>query len=199
VALAFSDGSKQRIAGLLGKYPTREAAILPVLWVAQEEFGWISNDAIGLVAETLEVTPSQVFSAVTFYTMYHRQPVGRYVVQVCTNVACMLRDAYSVLSRFEEALGVKVGETTPDNQFTLQEVECLAGCGGAPCVAVNDKYYEPVLPEDVYGLIRALRDQALPSSVSGELQVSEAPTVDDAAPSTAPELNDPEQDRDRDD
>lgn len=160
MALSFSPQAQERIARLLPQYPTRMAACLPVLWVAQEEFGWLSAEAMRLVAATLELPESHVYSVVTFYTMYNRHPVGTYHIQVCTNVACMLRDAYQVLSRFERALELKVGETTPDGTFTLSEVECLAACGTAPCVQINDRYHEPLRPEEVEGLVARLRLEA---------------------------------------
>ncbi|MBK6848384.1 MAG: NAD(P)H-dependent oxidoreductase subunit E [Proteobacteria bacterium] len=160
MALSFSPQAHERIARLLPQYPTRMAACLPVLWVAQEEFGWLSAEAMRLVAETLELPESHVYSVVTFYTMYRRHPVGTYHIQVCTNVACMLRDAYQVLSRFERALELKPGETTPDGTFTLSEVECLAACGTAPCVQINDRYHEPVRPEEVEALVARLRLEA---------------------------------------
>lgn len=156
----FSLDSERQIAELLPKYPTRMAACLPVLWIAQEQFGWISEEVIGLVAERLGLERSHVYGVVSFYTMYNRQPRGRYHVQVCTNIACMLRDAYEVLRRFEQELGIKRGESTEDGLFTLEEVECLAACGTAPCVRVNDDYHEPVRPEDVNDLLEKLRRAA---------------------------------------
>lgn len=168
----FSPEAEKQLAELLPKYPTRMAACLPALWIAQEQFGWISDDVIKLVAERLELPLSHVYGVVSFYTMYHRKPRGTYHVQVCTNVACMLRDAYEVLRRFEAALGIHCGQTTEDGMFTLSEVECLAACGGAPCVQVNDDYHEPVRPEDVNELISKLRaaaSQATDASAGGSL------------------------------
>ena len=136
------------------------AACLPVLWVAQEQFGWISRDVMELVAETLDLPLSHVYGVVTFYTMFNQQPRGTFHVQVCTNVACMLLDAYDVLRRFEQELGVRCGETTPDKLFTLNEVECLAACGSGPCVQINDEYREPVRPEEVAELVAQLRRAA---------------------------------------
>lgn len=157
MALAFNESSKARIQHILGRYPNKVAATLPVLWVAQEEFGFISNEAIELVAKTLEVPTSHVYGVVTFYTMYHRHPVGKYHIQVCTNVSCMLRGAYEVLDRFQKELELKSGTTSEDGNWTLSEVECLAACGTAPCVQINKDYYEPVAPDDVPTLIASLR------------------------------------------
>jgi len=160
MALSFSPGARQRVARLLTQYPTKMAACLPVLWIAQDEFGWISEEAMQLVAETLDLPLSHVYGVVSFYTMYNRKPVGRYHVQVCTNISCMLQGAYDVMGRFEQQLGIKRGQTTADGLFTLGEAECLAACGTAPCVQINDKYFEPVRPEDVDQLIRTLRAEA---------------------------------------
>lgn len=170
MARTFDDATKAQVAELLEKYPTKMAALLPVLWIAQERFGWIDDDAMQLVADTLELPVSHVYGVVTFYTMYYRRPMGRYHVQVCTNIACMLRDAYDVLSRFKTSLGISTGETTPDKMFSLDEVECLAACGTAPCVQINDKYYEPVRPEDVDELIAELRADAEPDAASGSVE-----------------------------
>lgn len=185
MALSFSPQSMERIRALLPKYPDRQAACLPVLWIAQEEFGWISDEAMQLVADTLELSLTHVYGVVTFYTMFKRRPVGKYHVQICTNIACMLRDGYQVLERFEKALGIRRGETTPDGTFTLNEVECLAACGNGPCVQINEDYHEPVRPEDVEALVAKLRMgiAMLPRSTHA---TASAP-ASSAAPSGTPE------------
>jgi NADH-quinone oxidoreductase E subunit len=158
--LSFSAEAKARIPAILSRYPTKQAATLPLLWLVQEEFGWVSEEAMTLVAETLGLPASHVFGVATFYTMYNKRPVGKYHVQVCTNVSCMLCGGNDTLRRFEQVLRIKVGQTTADNLFTLSEVECLAACGGAPAVQVNDKYYEPVGPDQVDSLVAKLRAEA---------------------------------------
>ncbi|MCB9555149.1 MAG: NAD(P)H-dependent oxidoreductase subunit E [Deltaproteobacteria bacterium] len=154
MSLEFSAESKERIAALLQKYPTKMAATLPVLWIAQEQFGWVSEDAVRLVAATLEVPESHVHGVATFYTMYNKKPVGRLHIQVCTNISCMLCGSDGTLEAFEKRCGLKAGQTNED--FTLQEVECLAACGTAPAVQINDKYYEPVQADDVPALVDRL-------------------------------------------
>jgi NADH-quinone oxidoreductase E subunit len=158
MALTFSERSNKQIQAVLAKYPNKMAATLPVLWITQEQFGHISAEAVELVARTLDVPPTQLHGVLTFYTMYNRKPVGRLHIQVCTNVSCMLRGAYEVLRAFEDKCGIKVGETTED--FTLQEVECLAACGTAPCVQINDRYYEPVVPAEVGELVDRVLGEA---------------------------------------
>ncbi len=160
MALSFNDKAQAEIKKIFAKYPNKTAATLPLLWLAQEEFGYISEEAIELVATTLEVAASHVYGVATFYTMYHKEPVGQFHVQVCTNVSCMICGGYNTLAKFEEVLGIKCGEKTADGLFSLAEVECLAACGGAPAVQVNKKYYEPVTPDDVEALVEKLRATA---------------------------------------
>ena len=160
MALAFSTEAEKEIAALLPKYPTKMAACLPLLWIAQEDFGWISEDAMRLVAERLELPLTHVYGVATFYTMYNKKPVGRYHVQVCTNIACMLMGGYDVIAAFEQTLGIKRGQTTEDGLFTLSEVECLAACGGGPCVQVNKDYHEKMGVDAVPAFVKELRAKA---------------------------------------
>ena len=160
MALSFSKEMEERIATLLPKYPTKMAGCLPLLWLAQEEFGWISDEAMQLVAERLELPLAHVYGVATFYTMYNKKPVGHYHVQVCTNISCLINGGYEVLKTFEKKLGISCGQTTSDKLFTLAEVECLAACGGAVCVQVNKKYHEKITPELVGPLVEELREAA---------------------------------------
>jgi len=157
--LTFSSESQNRIKKILGRYPNKMAACLPLLYVAQEEFGHVSTEAMDLVAETLELPPSHVYGVATFYTMFNKKKVGKYHIQACTNVSCMLCGAYDVLGRLERKLGIKAGETTKDGLFTLSEVECLAYCGTAPAVQVNEEIHELVSPDKVDDLIETLKTQ----------------------------------------
>lgn len=157
MALAFDQQSQEKIKTILGRYPNTMAACLPLLYLAQEEFGHLSTEAMDLVAKTLELPPSHVYGVATFYTMYNKREVGRYHVQVCTNVSCMLCGGYDVKARMEAALGIRCGETTNDGMFTLSEVECLAYCGSAPVVQVNDEIHELVSPDKVEDLVDRLR------------------------------------------
>jgi NADH-quinone oxidoreductase E subunit len=168
MALTFSQESQDKIKKLRSRYPNDMAACLPLLHLAQEEFGWVSQEAMDLVAETLELPPAHVYGVATFYTMYNKVKVGTYHLQVCTNVSCMLCGAYDVRGRVENKLGIKVGETTPDGMFTLTEVECLAYCGTAPAVQVNDDIYELVSPDKVDELIDKLKAEAPASGARKE-------------------------------
>ena len=160
MSLSFTEENKARVDKIVGLYPNKMAACLPLLYVAQDQFGYLPEEALDLVAETLELAPSHVYGVATFYTMYNKKEVGRFHVQACTNVSCYLCGAYDVMTRLEQKLGIKRGETTKDKMFTLSEVECLAFCGTAPAVQVNDDIYELVSPDKVDGLIDKLRSEA---------------------------------------
>ncbi len=156
----FSPESKQQIARLLTRYPTKQAALLPVLHLAQDEFGSLSDEALELVARTLDLPPSHVFGVITFYTMFHRKPHGRAELLVCTNVSCMLRGAYDILGHIEKKLGIKAGETTSDGAFTVVEEECLAACANAPMMICGNDYFLDLTPEKVDVILDQLRKRS---------------------------------------
>ena len=158
--LEFSPQSKQRVDRVLAQYPNKQAALLPVLHIAQDEFGYLSDEALELVATTLALAPAHVYGVVTFYTMFHREKHGRNELMVCTNVSCMLRGAYDILHHIEKRLGIKAGETTPDGAFTLVEEECLAACANAPMMICGPEYYLDLTPEKVDKILDDLK-QAL--------------------------------------
>lgn len=131
---------RQRAEELVALYPRPRSAMLPLLHLAQEQDGYLSPAGIDEVAELTGTTPADVRGTASFYDMFHLEPVGRYVVGICTNVACLLAGAPELLEHARERLGCAVGETSDDGLFTLEESECLADCGYAPCVAVNHRY-----------------------------------------------------------
>lgn len=138
-ALAFSPEVRKEIERLLTKYPDKQSALLPVLWIAQREWGWISREAVDHVAEVLSLAPAFVWGVVTFYTMYNRAPVGKHLIQFCTSISCHLADAEGVYAECRKRLGdLAPGQTSADGKFTVIEVECLAQCDKAPAVMVND-------------------------------------------------------------
>lgn len=132
----------KKIEELKKRYPTTKALTLPVLWMAQEQFGWISPETMKYVAGLLGLPVHHVYGVVTFYTMFNTRPVGKYHIQVCTNISCQLRGAEKISDHICSRLGVKPGETTSDSKYTVTEVECLGSCGTAPMMQVNDEYYE---------------------------------------------------------
>jgi NADH-quinone oxidoreductase subunit E len=143
------------------RYPDGRSAIMPALRLAQERHdGWLPPDALREVAEALDLTPAYCKAIASFYDMYHLEPVGRCVVEVCTNLACALVGAQAVVDAFRAELGVAPGETTADGAFTFRTIECAGGCGYAPVVVVDSHYREPVKPEDVPALVQELRAQA---------------------------------------
>ena len=157
--IAFDASDQAKIKEMLARYPSdqRESAIMPALWLAQERFGFISQDAVDLVASALDVDASEVAGVATFYTMYHLEPVGRHVIQVCCTLSCSLMGAEKLVKRFEQRLGIHVGETTKDGRFTLKKVECLAACGYAPMLQVNEqRFLENLSEADVDRIVDSL-------------------------------------------
>jgi NADH-quinone oxidoreductase subunit E len=147
------------IQELRSQYPEGvKSAVLPALRAAQERYGWLPPEALREVAEALDLTPAYCKAIASFYDMFHLQPVGRHMVEVCTNVSCALNGAQQVLEQFESALGCKAGETTEDGAFTLRTIECLGGCGWATIVAVDEHYRTHVQPGDVPGIVEELRN-----------------------------------------
>jgi NADH-quinone oxidoreductase subunit E len=142
-------------------YPEARSALIPLCHLAQAQDGYLTEDAMEHVAELVGVTPAEVRGTASFYDMFHLEPVGRYVVAVCTNIACMLSGAFDLLEHAESSLGVGVGQTTADGMFTLEEAECLAGCDNAPCVQVNHRYFGPIGQSDLDDLVQKLSTGAL--------------------------------------
>ena len=146
-----------RAKDLIALYPYPRSALIPICHLAQEQDGWLTPEAVDEIAELVGVEPAQVLGTASFYDMLHTEPVGKYVVSVCTNIACMLRGAYEVLEHAEEKLGVKAGGTTPDGLLTLEEAECIADCGRAPSLQVNSRFVGNVPPESFDGLVDDIR------------------------------------------
>ncbi len=163
----FTEENLRKVEEIKKRYPTQMAAVLPVLWLAQQQFGWISEEVMRYVAGLLEVPFDHILGVVTFYTMYNKKPVGKYHIQVCGNVSCMLRGSDNLVEHLERKLGVKAGETTPDKMFTLDEVECLGSCGTAPMMQVNDDYYDNLTAEKVDRLLGEFRNRK-PETESGK-------------------------------
>jgi NADH-quinone oxidoreductase subunit E len=146
------------IEAIAGQYPDRRSAVMPALRLAQEEHGgWLPPEAFREVAEALDLTPGYCEAVASFYDMYHLAPIGRHLVEVCTNISCALVGAQQVLERFESELGCRAGETTEDGEATLRTVECLGGCGWATVVAVDHHYRLHVKPESVPEIVEGLR------------------------------------------
>ena len=150
----FQGEGKKELDTLLAKYPTKMAALLPALWMVQRKHGWISPEGMAETSEVLGLTIAYVKGVVTFYTMYHQHPVGKHFVQVCTTTPCNICGAEAVRDAFLKATGAKrLGETSPDGNWTIIEVECLGACGFATPVLVDDDFIESVTPEGVAALV----------------------------------------------
>jgi NADH-quinone oxidoreductase subunit E len=156
----FPPEAAARIERLLKRYPTRQAALLPVLWVAQETWGWISKESAEEVARLLDLPASHVDGVLTFYTMYNLRPMGRNLLQFCTSISCHLAGADRLLAHCGKRLGIGLEETTPDGRFTMVEVECIAGCDRAPSMMVNDAYHEPMDERKLDALLDGLAKEA---------------------------------------
>ena len=151
----FTGPTRSRLEQLFTKYPTKQACLLPALWMVQEARGWISEPAIGEVAEVLGLTPAYVKGVVTFYTMYHTHPVGRHFIQVCTTSPCNICGAEDVMKALVRETGCgELGATSPDGRFTVIEVECLGACGFATPILIDDDFIESVTPDKVPGILQ---------------------------------------------
>ena len=155
----FTEENLKRIEETLKKYPVKKPAVMPVLWIAQEQNGWISGEVMKEVASILDMTPEDVLGVVTFYTMYHQQPMGKYHIQVCTNVSCMLKGGYQLYEHVKEKLGLNNMEVSEDMQFSLEEVECMGSCGTAPMIAVNEDYYENLDVKKTNEILESLKNK----------------------------------------
>lgn len=152
----LSQAACQQIQALINKYPQKRSALIPALQLAQKDSGYLSKETMSEIAGIFELTPNEVFEVATFYTMLRTKPVGKYVIQVCTNISCLLCDAEEIVSHLTRKLGIKLGETTQDGKYTLLEVECLGSCGTSPVIQINDDYYEELTPEKVDHILASL-------------------------------------------
>jgi NADH-quinone oxidoreductase subunit E len=142
---------------IVGRYPRPRSALIPLLHMAQEQDGYLTDEAMEHIAEIVGITPAEVLGTASFYEMFKREPVGEYVVNVCTNISCLLMGGEDLLHALERKLGIKAGNTTTDGKFTLEDVECIAACTEAPCLQVNYRYFHRVSPGDADVLIDDLR------------------------------------------
>ena len=145
----LSEKNLKKIEELKKSYPTTQALVLPVLWMVQEEEGYISEDSMKYVAELLDVPFGHILGVVTFYTMFHSKQIGKHHIEVCTNVSCMLRGSDKIVEHLEKRLGIEMGQTSKDKKWTLSAVECMGSCGTAPMIAVGEEYYEDLTPEKI--------------------------------------------------
>lgn len=153
---AFTSENKKKFEEILQRYAEKRAALMPALWLVQEQEGWISPPAMEHVAKLLDLTPAHVYEVATFYTMYNKKPIGKHHIQVCNSVCCWLRDSEKTVAHLKKKLGINVGESTPDGRFHLSTVECLGACGMAPMMQINNDYYENLDEGKIDALIQKL-------------------------------------------
>ena len=154
----MADALYKRIQKIAAQYPQWRSAVMPALRLAQEAHGdWLPPEALREVADALDLTPAEVEAVATFYDMFNLKPIGRHLVEVCTNLSCALVGAKQVVDALEIELGIAPGETSDDGEVTFRLIECAGGCGYAPVVVVDHRYQEPTRPEDVPGLVEELR------------------------------------------
>ncbi len=154
--MQFSENALKDYEEILHHYPDKRAAVKSVLWLAQREFGTLTQEVEGYLSDLMDVPVSHIHGVASFYTMFNKEPVGKYHIQVCHNLSCSLLGAEHLITYLEDKLGITVGETTEDGLFTLSTVECLGSCGTAPMMQINDDYYENLTPEVVDGIIAKL-------------------------------------------
>ncbi|KAH9192337.1 hypothetical protein AeNC1_005695 [Aphanomyces euteiches] len=175
-AFDFTEANYVKVHAILGRYPEnyKASAIIPLLDLAQRQHGgWLPLAAMNKVARIVDVKPIQVYEVATFYTMFNREQVGKYFIQLCGTTPCMICGSEEIKKTIEDHLGIKEGETTPDNKFTLREVECLGACANAPMVQINDDFYENLTPETTRALLDACKkDQPPPMSKWGSLPMN---------------------------
>jgi NADH-quinone oxidoreductase subunit E len=153
----LSESNLNKVEELRKRYPTSQALVLPVLWIVQDQEGYISEDSMKYVAALLQVPFGHILGVVSFYTMLQKRQTGKHHIEVCTNVSCMLRGSGKILEHIEQRLGIKAGETSSDKKWTLSEAECMGSCGTAPMLAIGDEYFENLTLEKIDKLIDQLK------------------------------------------
>jgi NADH dehydrogenase (ubiquinone) flavoprotein 2 len=163
-SFAFTAENVEKAQAIIAKYPTgrQQSAVMPLLDLAQRQETWVSIAAMDVIADMLEMPAIRVYEVATFYTMFNLEPVGEYLLQVCTTTPCMLRDSDAIVEACQKHLSIGWDETTPDGKFTLKEVECLGACVNAPMIQINDDFYEDLDAEKVVSLLDALREGKVP-------------------------------------
>ncbi len=157
MAFEFTKENLQKFEETLKRYPQKRAALLPALWLVQEQQGWVSKESMEYLAKLLDLTPAFVYETATFYTMYNLKPIGRHHIQVCNSVCCSLRGSQETVATLKKKLEIEVGESTSDGRFHLSTVECLGSCGTAPMMQINDDYYEDLNEEKIDKILEKLK------------------------------------------
>ncbi|MDX1810251.1 MAG: NADH-quinone oxidoreductase subunit NuoE [Sulfurospirillaceae bacterium] len=162
MSFEFNAQNEKKFNDLLKRYPSKNSLTLPSLWMIQYQEGWISTEAMQYLAQRLDMSPMDIYSVASFYTMFNLKPVGQYHIQVCKTLSCMLRGSEEIKHTIENKLGIKAGETTKDMKFTITEVECLGSCGTAPCVCINEDYIENATDKMITEILDNLNNEEMP-------------------------------------
>lgn len=187
MALSLSTDQEKKIDEIVARYPTKRAACIPVLHVCQAEVGWVSPDVIAWVAQRLGLATSEVQGVVTFYTMYHQAPVKKHVVWVCRTLSCDLRGGKAIQEHLEKRLGCHAGEDSANGTWTLKKAECLAGCGYAPMVQIDDRFFENLTPQKLDEILDAYERGAPPPQLETAFEKNPAaPKTPTVPPPAAP-------------
>jgi len=157
--IQFSDQARAQYDKILKRYPEKRAALVPVLALAQREFGWISQEVAEYVGQLMDYPPSDVLSTATFYTLLRKTPVGKHHIEICRNVSCWLMGTYPCADAIRAKLGIDRGQITPDGKFSWDFTECLASCGTAPAMQVGDRYFENLTPDNISQVIEKLANE----------------------------------------
>ena len=166
----LSADGRDRIAQLIQRYPTRDSALMPCIWVIQEECGHVAPEAVDYLVEQLEVTRARVYELLTFYTMFRTEPQAEYVLQVCHNISCHIMGARNIIAHLEKRLGIRLGESTPDGKFAIEGAECLGACGHGPMLQLGKHFYERLTPDAVDDLLDNLRKGIVPPADTDRLR-----------------------------
>jgi len=161
----FNEQNLATALEIVSRYPVAKSATIPLLHLAQEQDGYVADDAMEHLAELVGVTPAEVLGTCSFYEMFKREPVGTYVVNVCTNISCQLLGGEELLHHAEERLGIRAGSTTADGRFTLEDVECIAACTEAPCLQVNYRYFHRITTDEFDALVDELAAGGRPDEI----------------------------------
>lgn len=156
--IAFSEKAQAEFKEILSRYDSKRSALLPVLHLAQDEFGWMSEEVIEYVARLMDLSPAQVLEVVTFYTMFKQKPSGKHHIQFCVTLSCWMFGSHQLMKNTCSRLGIREGETSADGLFSVAKMECLGSCGSAPVVQINETYYENLTPEKLNRLITACKE-----------------------------------------
>ena len=187
MAFALTPEREKEVDELLTHYPNTRAALIPVLWICQRQHGWISPEVIAWVAARLSLSTAIVKGVVTFYTMFFQEPVGEHVIWVCRTLSCDLRGAKAIQEHLEEKLGCHAGHTSKDGKFTILKAECLAACGQAPMVQIDDAYYENLTLEKLDAIIEGYRSGEPPAPADYQLAATTRTMPTPPAPEPEPD------------